>query len=165
VTKGSVDLLRFSQNWHAPLSGGWSLSDGLIVDMGGFENGAIETKESFLLNPGTYELSFSASGNLRVGDDVLTVSVGTFFTKSYFFPINEPKRRIVETFTVSTPSFAKLSFDNVNSYPFGNPEPVGTHLDDVLLTSQSVPEPTTLAVFCISSLVVGCMRLRKPKRF
>ena len=48
VTKGSVDIIQNDPTfWPAPSSGGWELSDGFLLDMAGFDAGAIETKTAF----------------------------------------------------------------------------------------------------------------------
>ncbi|MEQ1654084.1 MAG: Ig-like domain-containing protein, partial [Nitrospira sp.] len=134
VTRGTVDLIG------VPL-GGSAFNDvvpgnGLYVDMDGSNSqaGKLESKATFALAPGTYELRFKlapAEGGTSPTNTV-TVSLGGAFSESITRAnnANQTFETFVRTITVSSATSGKLIFDQTN--PGDN---FGLLLDDVKLTN------------------------------
>ncbi len=145
VTSGTVDILDYDlAHWPASTSGGWSTSDGLLVDMDGSTNsaGTLETKQSYTLETGIYELAFYASGNLRVPwDDTLQVEVGTVYSENHVLSKLDSKALYSAVFTVTSAESAKISFQNLGG------DNAGVFLDSVQLTA--IPEPTAISLSTI----------------
>jgi len=152
VTSGSVDVVI---NGH----GGTLFGDGLFVDMVGLGTiGEITTKDEFPLTPGIeYRLKFDLSGNQRAAaTDVVTVSVGggSVFLEPFSLSASAPWETIVRTFTVLTPTNAKISFSGS-----GSVSNQGMLLDNVNL----VPESETLVYLVFGICLLGIQRIGKPR--
>lgn len=157
VVRGSVDLIRSSPSLSC--MGG----QGSCLDMDGSSNygGTLQSNTLFTLQAGTYNLSFSASGNQRTrGYDTLIASVGSVFSQSISLAFNAPHNIYDFTFSVLAPTTGYLSFSNT-----GN-DNEGVILDNILFSFNSnnnntVPEPASLALF---GLGLGGMLLKRRRK-
>lgn len=153
VVRGSVDLVRSSPSLSC--MGG----QGSCLDMDGstFYGGTLQSNTLFKLQAGTYNLSFSVSGNQRTrGYDTLTASVGSVFSQSISLAFNAPHKIYDFTFSVLTPTTGYLSFSNTS---YDNESVI---LDNILFSSNNtVPEPASLALF---GLGLGGMLLKRRRK-
>jgi hypothetical protein len=133
VTEGSVDLLGGNYGNLQP-------GNGLYVDLDGSTNsaGTMETKQTFALAPGTYQLSFELAGNRRGPQtDVVTVKLGDVYSEDFSLPFNAPFRLYTRTISVTAATSGKISFAHSGG------DFVGMLLDDVkLVQTQSCPGVT-----------------------
>jgi hypothetical protein len=153
VSNGSVDLIGVGSSWD------WFPAYGRYVDMDGStgDAGKLTTKTTFDLGPGTYTLSFDLAGNQRPGyppsDTVIVqVGMGSLFNKNYSLTTSDPFTRFTETFTVSSVSSAKLSFEGVGG------DNVGMLLDNVSVNLVPVPAAVVLGFL---GLGAAGLKLRK----
>lgn len=149
VSDGTVDLI--GNGYYDFLPG-----NGLYVDMDGSTKnaGKMTTKTSFNFDPGvTYTLSFELAGNRRnTSTETVTVQVdmGTILNKSYSLNKMDPFTLFTETFTVGSPTSAKLSFEGIGG------DNIGMLLDDVTL----VPLPGAVLLGLLGLTAAG-IKLRK----
>lgn len=146
---GTVDIIAYPNPWGLPAS-----SSGQYVDLGGSNDilGRLQTIQSFAA--GNYVLSFSLAGTQRIPDNTTTVKLGNW-SQNIFLPANGSFQTY--TFGVSTTG-GVLSFEDTAQSPntgyngLGN---VGNLLDNVVLSTAAVPEPSTWALMIAGFAVVG----------
>ena len=136
VTEGSVDLIGSN---GFPING----RNGKYVDLDGSTGiaGTLESKSVFSFNTDdTVKLQFVLAGNGRPArdntSDSVNVSLGSLFSETFTKNPNDPFETIMRSFTVSSPTDARLSFDHAGG------DRIGLILDDVKL--EQVPEPMTI---------------------
>ena len=147
IVSGTVDLIG---------NGFWDFlpGNGLYVDLDGSTNnpGQMLSSSDFVLQPGTYTLTFDLAGNqsLSAPADPVTVqmAMGSLFSNTYTLANNAPFTTFTETIIVSSATTASLTFEGTGS------DNIGMLLDNVTL----VPEPATLCL-----LGLGGLMLRKKK--
>ena len=130
VTEGSVDLIGTD-------AAGTAFSDllpgnGLYLDLDGTVGnaGRLESRATFTLAPGDYELQFDLAGSQRSfgnANNEVTVTLGDF-SETFTLSNSEPFSTISRTLIITDQTNAKLIFDHA-----GN-DNVGLLLDNVLLT-------------------------------
>jgi hypothetical protein len=154
VTRGAVDLIGNGYYDFYP-------GNGLYLDMDGSANGAgrIESKTSFLFNPGVvYTLSYDLGGNARGGSDTITVSIGGV-AASYMLNASVPLQNHSISFLMVAPFTGPIVFDHAGA------DYVGIILDNVELSSSSsaVPEPSTWMLLGtgLAALSLAGIRFRK----
>ena len=160
VTSGSVDLIG---NSHGSNFYDFYPGNGLYLDMDGstYHAGTIQTKTSFNFLPGTYTLTFDLGGNhLGAPTDsmLLTVGLGSLFSKNYSLASGAPYALVTETFTVNTAATGSLIFNHAGV------DNMGMILDNVTLSYAPVPEPGTMMLLGIGMLgmaVYGKRRMNK----
>src|SRR5207249_4179722 len=126
VTDGSVDLI--GPGYYDPLPG-----NGLYLDLDGSTGnaGRLESRTTFELEPGTYELKFNLAGSHRGDTNSVAVSLGSLFTETFTRNSNDPFATITRIISVPALSSAKLIFDHQGS------DNIGLLLDNVKLTNQA----------------------------
>ncbi len=108
VTRGCVDL-------HGPGSINPLPGNGLYIDLDGScdEAGRLESKQTYDLPAGTYELELVLAGNNQFGPtDTVTFSVGTAFSETISVLENEPFEIRTFTFTVGAATSGKIVMDH-----------------------------------------------------
>lgn len=130
VTRGSVDLFGNGFNDFLP-------GNGLYLDLDGSTNAAarLESKATFDLTPGTYQLQFNIGGSQRGDSNTVTVSLGTAFSEAFTFTSATPRTTVTRTITVAAGQSAKLVFDHTGGDNSG-----------LLLTSVKLTRNDTSAV-------------------
>lgn len=131
-------------------------NNGRYIDLGG-SNGALGTLRSVqTFAAGNYVLSFSLAGTQRVAADTTLISLGNwstsialptmagFSTYSFSFATNGGQLSFGESLQ-SAPSF----------YTPGQLANTGNLLDNVVLSTAAVPEPSTWALMIAGFAVVG----------
>ncbi len=157
VTDGTVDLI--GNNLYDLYPG-----NGLYVDLDGTSGqaGVLTTKQSFNLTPGTYNLKFSLGGSQRGDTNIVDVSLGSVFSKTYTLASSDPLTPITEALTVSSPTTASLSFHNRGG------DYLGAILDNVSLSNSStasVPESSpALGIIAFASFLL-VFRLKAGHRY
>lgn len=118
-------------------------TNGFFVNLGGNSGGRLETKDTFTLLPGQYLLTFDLGNNPLGGGstNTMTVSLGNVFSKSYSRTGSTPLGTITELITVTTPTTAKLAFDE-SADPDGN----GLIIDNVSLVAMQSASVMTFTV-------------------
>lgn len=152
VTAGDVDLIA---------SGEFNITcvSAKCLDLDGTSGsaGRIETKANF--TPGTYTLSFTASGNQRDlfrGPDSITVSFGNL-VETFEFEATDPFQTFVRVVTVGAGGTDKLVFDHAGSG--GGSDQLGAILDNVFITDTiDISEPGGLFIAALA--VFGLLRRR-----
>ncbi len=162
VTGGTVDLIGNGYYDYRP-------GNGLYVDLDGssWNAGRLESKTTFALSPGTYELRYDIAGSQRGDTNFVTIGLGSVFSTISGALSDAPFLSITNTFPVTSPTNGKIFFDH-----FGG-DNVGLLLDNVKLTyveggGQGVtttPEPTTFALLGIGLVgLAGATARRKFKK-
>jgi hypothetical protein len=119
-------------------------------------NATIQTKLPFELAGGTYQLSFKIGNNTFSGNSLL-VQLGSVFSES--FPATSTLTPITRSFTITTPTVAKLSFAAAGPIDLG-----GAVLDDVVLEqTQATPIPTPVLLPGLVGLGLAAFKQRKSK--
>jgi hypothetical protein len=154
VTNGTVDLIGNGYFDFYP-------GNGLYIDLDGSTDqaGTLSTTSAFNLNPGTYTLSFDLGGSQRGDTNIVDVNLGSLYSGVFTLNSSDPLTQYQETFTVTSPTSADLSFHNLGG------DNVGAILDNVdLQTSSSVvPEPKTWALFGLGLIGTAGFSLRRKK--
>jgi hypothetical protein len=126
VTSGSVDLVG-----TYPYDDFLPRTQGLYVDLDGTMQaaGTLETRETFALPRGTYELRFKLAGTPRDNQppNTVVVSLGTRYQESFTLPSFTPLQTYVRTITVTGDTSGKLRFQHQGGDDYG------IFLDDVEL--------------------------------
>jgi hypothetical protein len=154
VSDGTVDLI--GNGFYDFLPG-----NGLYVDMDGSTSNAGIMTSALTLAPGEYTLQFDLAGNHRNGATetvIVDVTFGSLLEKTYSLSQNSPFTTFTETFTVSTATSATLSFTGVGG------DNIGMLLDNVKLSSVSVPEYSSFLLLPLGLAAVGWMRRRWGSR-
>jgi hypothetical protein len=125
VTRGTVDLI--GNGFFATFPG-----HGFVVDLDGSTSsaGKLESKTTFNLQPGDYQLSFDLAGPSQTSPNTVAVSLGNVFSETFSRNINDPFLTFTRTIHVASATSGKLIFDH--SGPGDN---FGLLLDNVKLTS------------------------------
>lgn len=130
VTDGTVDLI--GNNFFDLYPG-----NGLYVDLDGSTGnaGRMESKTTFLLSPGTCDLSFELGGSQRGDTNTVDVSLGILYSESFTLDSIDPLTLFTRTIAVSSAASAELVFDHAGGDNFG------LILDDVTLicTEEVIP--------------------------
>ncbi len=147
VTQGSVDLI--GGYWRAPSLGGGS------VDLDGNSPGGIS--QTLSLDPGSYVLSFSLSGNPDGGPGMKSVRASVGGTAQDFFYTTGANTRadmkyVTESlaFTVSGEDSTLLSFLSLDQEG-----PYGAAIGNVSVSA--VPLPPALPLFAAAVLGIGAV--------
>jgi hypothetical protein len=126
VASGSVDLVG-----TPPYDDFLPHAQGLYVDLDGTTQaaGTLETRETFALPPGIYELRFKLAGTPRDNQppNTVVVSLGTQFQESFTLASYAPLQAYVRTITVTGITSGKLRFQHQGGDDYG------LFLDDVEL--------------------------------
>ncbi len=138
VTRGTVDLIG------VPSFFDYYPGNGLYVDLDGStgQGGRMESRTTFTLNPGVYELRFDLGNDPGFPGDVNTavVSLGNSYSESFSRegyapgqgpPPNVPLETVVRQITVTSPTTGKLVFDQAGG------DNGGLVIDNVRLTQIS----------------------------
>ena len=125
VTRGLVNLFGNGYQDYFP-------AHGLYVDLDGgtYSRGRLESKTTFNLTPGQYQLQFDLAASQRGDANSVTVSLGTLYQETFTLAGNQPFGTITRTIRVSAAASATLVFDHTA----GNS---GLLLDNVQLVRQS----------------------------
>ncbi|VAW42935.1 hypothetical protein MNBD_CHLOROFLEXI01-706, partial [hydrothermal vent metagenome] len=112
VLVGSVDVIGSGCKFDfVPGNGKYLDMDGTSVPC---TNAIIQTKSSFTLTPGLYQVQFSLSGSRR--DDANTIEVrfgdGTLFNESFTMDRDFPQTTFTRTLSVTTPTTGKITFEH-----------------------------------------------------
>lgn len=168
VISGNVDLI--DHTWFldpiAPASG-------LFVDLSGSgAKGHMQTKDTFSLNAGVYELSFLLAGSqipdaYARGDNqnsTVEVKFGDVYFETFVLQRLDPFQIFTRVVELNTTFSGKLSIQHVSSESGGD-NFSGPLLDNVQISQTSpVPEPSSLALLatgCLSLFRYGWRRKRK----
>jgi hypothetical protein len=124
------------------------------------------TNTVFNLGPGTYMLSFWASGNERDSStNELEADVAGF---SFDVTLASTAPWAVHTFgfTVVSPTMSSLTFREIGRPGVAINDNIGILLDDVSLSSNAsaVPEPASLVLFASGLLSLCLQRRRRTNR-
>jgi hypothetical protein len=118
VVTGSVDLIGTD-----PYDDFLPTTQGLYVDLDGTSNaaGTMETKETFALPRGTYELRFKLAGTPRENQQANTVivSLGTSFQESISLGSYAPLQSFVRTIKITRETSGKVRFQHQGGDNFG----------------------------------------------
>jgi PEP-CTERM motif len=110
VTSGSIDVLSAGNVCGAA----GSASNCLDLDGTGALAGTIQTKQSFVLDPGTYRLSFDLAGANRAWTgsalNTVNVSFGSFYTEAFTLARYDPFQTFTRDITVGAAGTAKIGF-------------------------------------------------------
>jgi len=152
VSDGTVDFIA-QGDFGLSCAGG----SGKCVDMDGTSGdaGRIDTKTTFNLAPGTYQLSFDFSGNQRGGDpDTLFFGVtNALFAVEPLVPPDQPFITLSGQFTVLLPTSGTIFFDHAGG------DDVGIILDNVVFESLTAAVPAPAAGFLLGTgLLVTILR-------
>ncbi len=103
ITDGTVDLCDAVDVMQG---------DGLYVDLDGSTNdaGRMESKTTFPLQPGFYELSFLLAGSQRGDFNTVTVSLGDTYSETFALASSVPWTSVKRTIIVATATDGKLLF-------------------------------------------------------
>ncbi len=159
VTDGSVDLSDRN-------SFGLTPPTDLVVDLDGTTNnaGRLESKTTFALGPGAYELRFDLAGNKRPGFpplDTVTVSLGNIFSEDFTLSTFDPFTTFVRKIGVGKPTSGTLVFDHAGG------DLVGLLFDNVQFTQISaspIPEPGTLLLIGSGLAGLGISARRRRQK-
>ena len=131
VVRGSVDL--FGNGFFDFLPG-----NGLYVELDGntLHAGKLETKTTFTLDAGLYELQFDVGNNDTFGtsttlQNTVMVSLGTVYSESLSLNTLAPFSHFKRFIVVTAPTSGTLSFDHAGG------DNVGLQLDNVRLLKRS----------------------------
>ena len=132
--------------------------NGQYIDLDGtnFNAATFSTTTSFVLGPGTYQLSFLLGKN-GTGTESMTVSVGSGFSEVFAGTgaIN-PFQTVIRTFTVAAGFTAPIVFNHAGG------DNQGFIIDNVTLAA--VPEPGTMALMVgPAALLLGGMVVRRRR--
>jgi hypothetical protein len=123
---GSIDIL------HPALECATAGNASNCVDLDGTNppGGAIETKSSIGVAPGTYRLMFDLAGSQRQSgglsfNDTVTVSVGSYFLEDFTLGATDPFQALERDFLIGGDDFVLLRFDHQGA------DRVGLLLDNV----------------------------------
>lgn len=155
ITAGNLDIIGTDFFDFHPGNGNYLDMDGTPAT-----NARIETKQLFNLATGTYQLSFNIGNNTGVNsaDSELLVQLGSVFTES--FAATSTLTSITRSFTVTTSTVARLSFEEIGTPDFG-----GSILDAVELEqTQATAIPTPALLPGLIGLGAAALRKRKPEQ-
>ena len=115
VVVGSVDVIGEGSG----CSHNFVPGNGKFLDMDGTSSpcadGTIQTKSTFTLTPGLYQLEFSLAGSRR--GDVNTIEVrfgdGTLYNESFTLDSEFPQTTFTRTLSVASTTVGKITFDHV----------------------------------------------------
>lgn len=150
VTDGSVDLIGNGFYDFYP-------DEGLYIDLDGSTNnaGRLESKITFALNPGTYELQFDLAGHSSRGPNTVTVTLGDVYDESFTLSQTDTYlSTFVRTIDVMALTSGKLVFDHSGG------DNQGITLDNVRLTVVPIPG----AVWLLGCGLVGIVGMRRKKQ-
>lgn len=116
---GQIDV----GNWNTGL-------DGQQIDLAGFSNGVIETKQTFNLSPGSYEFSFDHIQNTVSGNSV-KVEIGSLVDQTFTSTASVQTETVNFTVTSTTAVTIKMT-------QLGANDANGSFVDDIALI-QNVP--------------------------
>lgn len=130
ITNGAVDLIG---------KGFWDFypEHGMYIDLDGNRNkaGTLQTKNEFVLSPGTYRLEFDLAGHPLRGTNTTAVSVGRIYSEDFTLNVKEPFRRISRDIYVPSQTSANIVFQHKGA------DKAGLLLDNVRLTALADGEP------------------------
>jgi PEP-CTERM motif len=150
VSDGTVDLIG------SPGFFNFYPGNGLYVDLDGSTgNAGVLTSIALSLDPGTYILQFVLAGSTRGDVNTIDVSLGALYSETFIRLSSDPFAVVTRTIVVGAPTIASLSFSNAGG------DNLGAILDNVLLSTRSVPEPGTLALLGLGLIGAGFARLRR----
>ena len=155
VLDGTVDLIGNGYFDFLP-------GNGLYVDLDGSTNdaGMLVSIPLFVLEPGfEYTLSFDLAGNQRNDSpEMVTVQVamGNVFSEDFSLSKTDPFTTFERTFSVADFDLVDLSFQGLGG------DNIGMLLDNVVLESRAVPEPTTLLL--LGTGLLGLLGFRRKFR-
>ena len=129
ILRGNVDVFQ---------GGPGNVCPSTCVDLDGDSGVAMETKASFLLQPGkTYELGFDLAGsgypNSYYPANVVTVSLGGAYTEVFVRAGEDPFVTVRRIIQVSSPVTVKIAFDQAGR------DFVGATLDNVTFREVILP--------------------------
>ena len=155
VSDGTVDLI--GNGFFDALPG-----NGLYVDMDGSTNDAGKITSTLLdLQPGDYTLTFDLAGNNTnpavnppsANPNAVTVQLGGgLFDDGYNLEWDNPFTTYTETFTVTSPTLASLSFEGVGG------DNASMLLDNVSVSYIPNPSPSAVLLGGIGVGLVGWLR-------
>lgn len=147
VADGTVDLLGV--DFYDPYPG-----NGLYVDLDGStaDAGVFSTKSLF--DPGNYLLSFKLGGSSSASTEAVTVSFGSF-SEVFNLASNAPLTTFVRSVNLTGASV--LSFSNAGGDYYGS------YLDDVSISTSTVPIPTPALLPGLIGLGVAALRRKQDE--
>ena len=151
VVEGSVDLIGNGFFDFFP-------GNGLYLDLDGstFNAGTLVSKTAFMFDPNQIiELSFDLLGQNpgATANNIVTVSLGSLFEETFSVA---DAGTVTRNFIVGTLTTANLEFNHAGG------DRGGLILDNVMLTVESVPEPSSvLSLLAFGTFGVGSLLKRK----
>ncbi|HEX6373977.1 MAG TPA: hypothetical protein VF006_33925 [Longimicrobium sp.] len=129
VTGGSVDLVG-----TPPFDDFLSTAQGMYVDLDGTTRaaGTLESKETFALPRGTYQLQFKLAGTPRPSqpDNTVTVSLGNVYQETFTLPSYAPLQTFTRSIPVLRDTSARLRFQHEGGDDYG------IFVDDIQLSRR-----------------------------
>ncbi len=108
---------------------------GIEIDLSGFGNGTIETKQTFNFTPGTYTISFLQVAN-TLGGNAVKVDIGSLFSQTFVTALTISSESATFTVTSNTSATLKLT-------QLGTSDPAGSFVGQIKLVRN---EAATLAI-------------------